>query len=470
MTRARDLADIADKDITGTLTADDIVLSGGVSKTGDLTFDVSGDIILDAEDNGEIQLHDGGTYYGLLRRDNNNFQLYSIVQDGDMVFRGNDGGSNVTALTLDMSDAGTATFNNKVGIGITPTTSYGNVLQIHDTGTSGANLRLTDNTSGSATGNGFEIIQIGVNNYTMNRENGFMSFSTNDQQRLLIDASGAVGINCTPDGNSKLQIKGTQEIQSANSTNGWQLYTYTDNTFRFNYNGSGGDELTLTSDGDLGIGTSSAEKKVHIFDSTQTNQSIRFGNPSAVPYGEINYNSSGSEHLYITSKGTTSGYGNIVFQVGGTPSEAMRILAGGGLTFNGDTAAANALDDYETGTWTPALSYGNIVIYYASYVKVGQLVTAYCYIRADGVPSNGTTFLISGLPFTANNNSSYYPLGSLGYTGNFNTNNWTDPHVAYNNSYLYFHRNDGSHATIKNSDVTGANRELIVQVIYHTTI
>ena len=36
------------------------------------------------------------------------------------------------------------------------------------------------------------------------------------------------------------------------------------------------------------------------------------------------------------------------------PTERMRLLSGGGLTFNGDTAAANALDDYEEGTWTPA--------------------------------------------------------------------------------------------------------------------
>ena len=39
-----------------------------------------------------------------------------------------------------------------------------------------------------------------------------------------------------------------------------------------------------------------------------------------------------------------------------SPTERMRILSGGGVTFNGDTAQANALDDYEEGTWTPTLS------------------------------------------------------------------------------------------------------------------
>ena len=35
-------------------------------------------------------------------------------------------------------------------------------------------------------------------------------------------------------------------------------------------------------------------------------------------------------------------------------SERMRILATGGISFNGDTDTANALDDYEEGVWTPA--------------------------------------------------------------------------------------------------------------------
>ena len=98
------------------LVVDNITIDGTEIdlSSGDLTIDVAGDIILDADDNGSVKLLDGGTYYGLLRRDNNDFQLYSIVQDGDMVFRGNDGGSNVTALTLDMSAAGAATFNGTV--------------------------------------------------------------------------------------------------------------------------------------------------------------------------------------------------------------------------------------------------------------------------------------------------------------------------------------------------------------------
>ena len=43
-----------------------------------------------------------------------NITLKSLVSDKDIIFQGNDGGAGITALTLDMSAAGAATFNNKI--------------------------------------------------------------------------------------------------------------------------------------------------------------------------------------------------------------------------------------------------------------------------------------------------------------------------------------------------------------------
>ena len=74
----------------------------------------SGDILLDA-DGGTIVFLDAGTEIGLIAIDNVGFlDLFSSVSDNDIRFRGNDGGSTITALTLDMSEAGAATFNNNV--------------------------------------------------------------------------------------------------------------------------------------------------------------------------------------------------------------------------------------------------------------------------------------------------------------------------------------------------------------------
>ena len=101
------------------IVVDDITIDGStISDTGDLTLDVAGDIILDA-DGGEIILKDGGTEFGQFAKSSNDFRINHAIQDGDIVFRGNDGGSTITALTIDMSNAGAAAFNSAVTVGST---------------------------------------------------------------------------------------------------------------------------------------------------------------------------------------------------------------------------------------------------------------------------------------------------------------------------------------------------------------
>ena len=164
------------------------------------------------------------------------------------------------------------TSGGNVGIGVSPTTSYGNALQIHDTGTSGANLRLTDNTSGSGTGNGFEIIQIGVNNYMLNRENGFIAAYTNNTERMRITNAGNVGIGTSsPDnvgsttaltinrasGNGQLSLMGngtvygrifadnaTGDLKMGNPTSNDVMF-YTANTERMRIDATGAVTMPL---------------------------------------------------------------------------------------------------------------------------------------------------------------------------------------------------------------------------------
>jgi|APSaa5957512535_1039671.scaffolds.fasta_scaffold19566_3 hypothetical protein len=82
----------------------------------------------------------------------------------------------------------------------------------------------------------------------------------------------------------------------------------------------------------------------------------------------------------------------------------------GSVSFNGDTASANALDDYEEGTWTPtyALSTPGDSSWthdrqVASYTKIGDVCTFQCFIRTDAY-SNTTgsgNLRVSGLPFAS---------------------------------------------------------------------
>ena len=122
---------------------------------------------------------------------------------------------------------------------------------------------------------------------------------------------------------------------------------------------------------------------------------------------------------------------DLIFK-GASGSEKMRILNAGGITFNGDTAAANALDDYEEGTWTPqfAASGGNPSLSYGSqngtYTKIGRYVYTTFFIAINGVSSQGSGNLrIGPLPFTLStangfsveNGAIFYDASALGQTG-----------------------------------------------------
>ena len=81
--------------------------------TGNLLLDVAGGITLDSN-GGQVDFKDNGVLKSLIDFTGNNVEIQSRVTDGDLLFRGQDGSSFITALTLDMSDAGSATFNNNV--------------------------------------------------------------------------------------------------------------------------------------------------------------------------------------------------------------------------------------------------------------------------------------------------------------------------------------------------------------------
>ena len=122
--------------------ADKLNLSGGtmtgnISHSGNFTLDVAGSITLDA-DSGFIDFDDNGTNIGRFENSSSNFKLESRVQDKDIVFVGNDGGAGITALTLDMSDAGTASFNSHIRLGDNKTASFGTGFDIEIT-SDGAN-------------------------------------------------------------------------------------------------------------------------------------------------------------------------------------------------------------------------------------------------------------------------------------------------------------------------------------------
>ena len=121
--------------VSGTTTSQTIttLTSSEIDATGDFTIDAVTDIVMDA-DGGDVILKDAGTEFGRFTNSSTDFVVKSAVSDKDMIFKGNDGGSEITALTLDMSDAGAATFGGAVNVTVNLTVN-GTTTTVNSTNT-----------------------------------------------------------------------------------------------------------------------------------------------------------------------------------------------------------------------------------------------------------------------------------------------------------------------------------------------
>ena len=202
---------------------------------------------------------------------------------------------------------------------------------------------------------------------------------------------------------------------------------------------------TGTFTGKVGIGTTSPPQKFVVSNAGADN----------IVMAE---NSSASIQMFMQAQsgvgavGTLTNHDTVLLANNG---EKGRFLAGGGLTFNGDTAAANALDDYEEGTWTPSDQSGagmSLTVWEAFYTKIGRKV----YIEIGFlIPSNSSSAVVSigGLPYTSksgNDNTGGFTLtgsnaGRLdywlvnrGYTkfGASTYNNVGAPNSSYSNKQI----------------------------------
>ena len=98
----------------GTISSGTITTAQIVNST--ITLNASADIVLDAG-GADVHFKDDGVAIGKISNTSSNFVFTSQVDDKDIIFKGQDGTSEITALTLDMSAAGKATFNSDVVVG-----------------------------------------------------------------------------------------------------------------------------------------------------------------------------------------------------------------------------------------------------------------------------------------------------------------------------------------------------------------
>ena len=320
-----------------TLTVDDITIDGSViSDSGTLTIDAGSDLKLDA-DSSNIYLADGGSDIALLSTNNQDLNIRNLISDKDIYFQGKDGTSTITALTLDMSDAGTAIFNNKVGIG---TSSPAEKLQVN------GNLMVGDDlTAGSFV----DVIGAGANQdfgfrfggesdrdskaaILANTSGGLLKFFTSgDNERMRIDSSGNLLFN--GNGVVSVQSNSSNFYLGGGSYSPSELHLESGSFTAFKVNGS--EAMRIDSSGNVGIGVSPSS-----WASGDTILQIKAGSGTTALWGRNNTGRlitnayyDGSNYRY-SSTGTATSFENNVASGGFTWSGASSGSAGAVVSFS----------------------------------------------------------------------------------------------------------------------------------------
>jgi len=148
-------------------------------------------------------------------------------------------------------------------------------------------------------------------------------------------------------------------------------------------------------------------------------QTLRNRSNNDYAFQAFNSHDNSEQLASIALQRTGTNSGDLFFSTNGgnaSATERMRILSSGGLTFNGDTATANALDDYEEGAFTPSYSSSGAHSWTPGtgnngyYTKVGNLVTVCGTLHWTNFTYSGTLYL-DGFPYTSTNLANYRIAG-----------------------------------------------------------
>lgn len=312
-----------------------------------------------------------------------------------------------------------------------------------------------------------------------------VTVETAGSERVRFDSSGQVGIGTTSPAEMLHVFHATANVNAIIESGDANAYlAFKDNATSGNahvFLGASGDDMTffsggatermrIDSSGNVGIGTDSPDTLLNLESAAPTMRlaPTTQNNSASIELGVLN----GGTNAYakIDSHNTTNYDSNIRFFTNAAGSttqvERMRILSGGGLTFNGDTAQANALDDYEEGTWTPAITQGWTSVSYTNsyqygrYTKVGNMVTAWFWLQFSGTSAGNQVFL-GGLPFTtpdASNSELAHRGGAVTYFNvPVNAAGAITAYTAGGNTVIQFYAyDDGGASAVSNANASDA--------------
>lgn len=287
------------------LTVDDMTFNGStISDAGAFDIDAGGVIKLDAG-GGQIQFFDDGTEIGVLENSSSDFVIESKVQDKDILFKGNDGGTGIELMRMNMSGAnvGISTGNSigaKLHVADNRTTAYSSSGEPNETiiahnknGSDGSGVNnyasLSLQVADGATSQGFINYKRTADNkgeFTFSQRTGSSTYA----EHLKIENDGTVSMGgaLQPGGNLSVggYAKTSNYFETAGGSGGQQAYS---SSVTSSYRGGG---------------------LIRFF--TDNNVSIfKFGNESS-PYGGYfgtfaGYSPSGAELMILGIDGVNIG-------------------------------------------------------------------------------------------------------------------------------------------------------------------
>ena len=348
--------------IAGTETLTNKTLTSPVISTiagSTITLDSAGAITLNA-DGGVVDFKDGSANIGRFENASSDFKIESRVQDKDIVLVGNDGGTGIEALRLDMSAAGKATFTGEIEISAGSPTF---ILNANSQATNKKKIRLA--ASQVAAGD-FHIQQMADNGTTILlnafsiANGGNVGIGSSAPENLLHVKAGdnvtavlkieggkptvtAVGeINAQLDfGSNDASVNGTGNIggriASVTETTNGAYVGMAFSTFKQDADPKLNEHLRIRADGKIGIGDNAPQDRLEIRGVAGTRGGLTISNTNHnEPAISFARNVAATARIHITEPGALH-TSSLVFQTsnasGGAPNlvDAMTINKDGNI-------------------------------------------------------------------------------------------------------------------------------------------
>jgi len=311
------------------------------------------------------------------------------------------------------------------------------------------------------------ILEFGVSTTQVDIYNDLATpiiFSTNSTERLRITSAGNVGIGTSspnvnlevgPDSGNRSRLRLTSG--AANRMAALEFYGNGAESSVIGYEGgseligggtegdlvirnvlSGKDIILYANGGNVGVGTVNPQSTLSVSGTAEVSTSLTLYEATGGSGSKLFLKTVGANYNFLIGRQYNVNNG---FEItpsttagGSTFSTPAFVIAGGTgnvgigtslptrkLTVNGDmgtqdivcstaiylggTAAGNALDDYEEGTWTPSFTLGSGSVTYTTqtgtYTKIGRQVVVRMKILVNVASSPSGTLEIAGMPFTA---------------------------------------------------------------------